>query len=143
MSDPDSRAAHNALVFERFDMTGIATVRHKVAHCAESTGLDAESLDDFVLAVNELVTNAVRHGGGQGWLRLWRDGERLVCEVSDQGAGITDGASNGRDKPAPHVAGGWGMWLARELSETMIVITGPDGTTVRISMVVPDPPVVQ
>jgi serine/threonine-protein kinase RsbW len=130
-----SHAAH-ALVFERFDMTGIASLRHEVARCAEAVGLEGESLDDFVLAVNELVTNAVRHGGGAGWLRMWREDERLVCEVTDRGGGILDG-SNGRDKPSPHVAGGWGLWLARELSATMAVATGPGGTTVRISSVVP------
>ena len=39
---------------------------------------------------SELATNAVRHGGGSGRLRLWTDDQVLVCEVSDTGAGITD-----------------------------------------------------
>jgi anti-sigma regulatory factor (Ser/Thr protein kinase) len=138
MSDTGrSAAGTTTLVFERFDVTGIASLRHDVATCAEAAGLAGEALDDFVLAVNELVTNAVRHGGGHGRLRLWHDGTQLVCEVTDQGAGIVDGASNGRDKPSPNVAGGWGMWLARELSETMTVMTGPEGTTVRISAAIP------
>lgn len=134
MNDIEGPAAGTmALVFEQFDMTGIATLRHDVTHCAEMAGLAGEALDDFVLAINELVTNAVRHGGGRGWLRLWHHGNLLVCEVSDQGAGIVDGATNGHVKPPPYVAGGWGMWLARELSDTMTIDTGPDGTTVRIS----------
>ncbi|HEU4422948.1 MAG TPA: ATP-binding protein [Pilimelia sp.] len=139
MSDIEGPTAGTlALVFEQFDMSGIATLRHDVTRCAEAAGLAGEALDDFVLAINELVTNAVRHGGGRGWLRLWHDGDRLVCEVSDRGAGIVDGATNGHVKPSPYVAGGWGMWLARELSDMMTIDTGPDGTTVRISAVIPN-----
>ncbi|WP_430285336.1 ATP-binding protein, partial [Salmonella enterica] len=38
--------------------------------------------------VHEVITNAVRHGGGAGRIRLWRDGPQLHCQVIDSGAGI-------------------------------------------------------
>ncbi|MFJ6198330.1 ATP-binding protein [Micromonospora sp. NPDC092111] len=121
------------LIAEAFDQAQVTELRHSVTSCAHSAGLDGQRLDDFVLAVNELITNAVRHGGGRGWLRLWRHGGELVCEVSDHGHGISDQRLDDRSRPAPDTAGGWGLWLARELSDTMLVETGTAGTTVRIS----------
>ncbi|MGK5443281.1 ATP-binding protein [Micromonospora sp. URMC 105] len=121
------------LIAEAFDQAQVTELRHSVTSCAHAAGLDGQRLDDFVLAVNELITNAVRHGGGQGWLRLWRAADELVCEVSDHGRGISAQRLGDRSRPAPDTAGGWGLWLARELSDAMEVETSPAGTTVRIS----------
>ncbi|MEV1142393.1 ATP-binding protein [Micromonospora sp. NPDC049799] len=124
------------LIAEAFDQAQVTELRHSVTSCAHAAGLGGQRLDDFVLAVNELITNAVRHGGGRGWLRLWRQSGRLVCEVSDHGHGISAHRLNDRSRPAPDTAGGWGLWLARELSDTMEVETGTAGTLVRISAAV-------
>lgn len=121
------------LIAEAFDQAQVTELRHSVTSCAHAAGLDGQRLDDFVLAVNELITNAVRHGGGQGWLRLWQGADELVCEVSDHGRGISAQRLGDRSRPAPDTAGGWGLWLARELSDAMEVETSPAGTTVRIS----------
>ncbi|SCG57631.1 ATP-binding protein [Micromonospora inositola] len=121
------------LISEAFDQAQVTELRHSVTSCAHAAGLSDERLDDFVLAVNELITNAVRHGGGQGSLRLWRQAGELVCEVADDGSGISSGRLDDRSRPAADTAGGWGLWLARELSDTMEVVTGEAGTTVRIS----------
>ncbi|GAA4673635.1 hypothetical protein Prum_032090 [Phytohabitans rumicis] len=107
-------------------------LRHAVASCVAAAGLVGQRLDDFVLAVNELITNAVRHGGGTGQIRLWRADGTLECEVSDAGNGF-DGGAPTDSRPAPDSPSGWGLWLARRLSDHMDVRTGPDGTTVRIS----------
>jgi serine/threonine-protein kinase RsbW len=96
-------------------------------------GLVGQRLDDFVLAVNELLTNAVRHGGGKGRLRLWRRGDVVVCEVSDHGGGFDETRLSTAARPVADTPGGWGLWLAGKLSDRMEVQTGPAGTTVRIS----------
>ncbi|WP_319459484.1 ATP-binding protein [Micromonospora sp. RTP1Z1] len=121
------------LISEAFDQAQVTALRHSVTSRAHAAGLDGQRLDDFVLAVNELITNAVRHGGGQGSLRLWRRPGELVCEVTDYGNGISSRRLDDRSRPAPDTAGGWGLWLARELSDTMEVETGEAGTAVRIS----------
>ncbi|MFI5832533.1 ATP-binding protein [Micromonospora sp. NPDC051300] len=121
------------LIAEAFDQAQVTELRHSVTSCAHAAGLAGQRLDDFVLAINELITNAVRHGGGQGWLRLWVRGGDLVCEVADHGHGISERRLRDRDRPAPETAGGWGLWLARELSDTMEVETGEAGTVVRIT----------
>ncbi|MBO4162479.1 MULTISPECIES: ATP-binding protein [Micromonospora] len=121
------------LIAEAFDQAQVTELRHSVSSCAHAAGLSGQRLDDFVLAVNELITNAVRHGGGQGWLRLWRRPGELVCEVADHGNGMSEQQLDDRSRPAPDTAGGWGLWLARELSDAMEVESGAAGTTVRIS----------
>lgn len=139
MADADFRSpsarvsAEDTLLADSFDEGDITALRHAVTAHATAAGLTHQRRDDFVLAVNEIVTNAVRHGGGHGWLRLWREADRVVCEVSDSGAGFgTEWLSN-RDRPAANTAGGWGLWLAEQLSDDMTVCSGPEGTTVRIS----------
>jgi anti-sigma regulatory factor (Ser/Thr protein kinase) len=101
-----------------------------VASCAEAAGLADGRLEDFVVAVNELLTNAVRHGGGSGHVELWREDGFVVCEVIDQGTGLADPRP---DRPPVDEPGGWGLWLAGELTDAIEIETGAEGTTVRIS----------
>jgi serine/threonine-protein kinase RsbW len=128
------------LLTDHFDRGQVTELRHTFASCAAAAGLTGQRLDDFVLAVNELLTNAVRHGGGRGELRLWLADDTLVCEVADGGLGIGADHLANHDRPAPDTAGGWGLWLADQLSDTMVVMTGPGGTTVRISTALTDLP---
>ncbi|WBB92603.1 ATP-binding protein [Verrucosispora sp. WMMC514] len=123
---------HALLIADAFDQAQVTELRHSVAACAGAAGLRDERLDDYVLAVNELITNAVRHGGGRGWLRLWKEPGLVLCEVADHGPGISTQELGNRNRPAPDTAGGWGLWLARELTDAMDVETGSAGTTVRI-----------
>jgi serine/threonine-protein kinase RsbW len=117
-----------------FDHSTITALRHAVASCAARAGLTSGRLDDFVVAVNELLTNAVRHGGGHGRLTLRHTGDQVICEVNDSGPGLT--APFGGDPPARPAAdqpGGWGLWLAEELTDHFEITSGPAGTTVRVS----------
>lgn len=125
--------ASTPLINVAFNHAEVTDLRHTVASCARASGLAGQRLDDFVLAVNELITNAVRHGGGAGWLRFWAEDHTVMCEVSDAGGGIAQEQLGTQGRPAPHVAGGWGLWLAEQLSDHMVLKTGPAGTTVRIS----------
>lgn len=73
-----------------------------------------ECAQDFVQAVQEIVANAVEHGGGHGWVRLWMSGGELVCEVGDEGHGVHD-LTTGTRAPARSDRRGRGLWLARQL----------------------------
>jgi len=129
----------DVLLTEPFDHSRVTTLRHSVASCAGESGLSGERLDDFVVAVNELLTNAVRHGGGRGLLRLWRSADAIVCEVSDGGPGL-DGSLDQHHRPRPDTPGGWGLWLAGELTDTFQMASGATGTAVRISCRTDSPP---
>ena len=121
-----------------FDTDALFTLRSAVAAHAADLGA-GHTVDDAVLVAHELASNAVRHGGGVGRLRLWRSGDRLVCQVSDSGSGLSDPEHAGIGRPAPAVPGGRGLWIARQLSEVHIR-TGPDGTTITAALPVTRPP---
>ena len=104
-----------------------------MASCAEAAGLSGGRLEDFVVAVNELLTNAVRHGGGAGHVALWREDDSVVCEVTDHGDGLAVPRPDVPDRPSASEPGGWGLWLAGEMTDTIDIQSGAEGTTVRIS----------
>jgi anti-sigma regulatory factor (Ser/Thr protein kinase) len=115
-----------------FGPDGLARLRDVVAALANACGLARARVEDLVLAVHELATNSVRHGGGRGTCRLWREGAKLVCEVSDRGW-ITDPMA-GRRRPATDQLGGRGLWLVNQLCDAMELRSSPDGTVVRVWM---------
>jgi serine/threonine-protein kinase RsbW len=127
-----------ALLVEDFDAEQITPVRHAVSRRAENAGLRGQRLEDFVLAVNEIVTNAVRHAGGGGSLRMWSADGEVLCEVTDKGAGIPSERLNGQALPPSHAISGRGLWLARHLVDEVDVRTGDAGTIVTLKSAVDD-----
>ncbi|WP_144022465.1 SpoIIE family protein phosphatase [Asanoa hainanensis] len=122
------------LLDEAFDRAGVASLRRRVADEAARHGMADEAADDFVAAVNEVMTNAIRHGGGAGTLRLLlADDAGLVSEVRDRGAGFPAAAFLARvERPVPSSTGGMGLWIAQQTSRLHIE-SGPTGTLVRIT----------
>jgi anti-sigma regulatory factor (Ser/Thr protein kinase) len=123
-----------AEVFGReFTAADVTELRHDLRRHAEGCGLRDDDLDDFVAAVNELVTNAVRHGGGRGRLRLTVNADTLVADVSDRGEGFSGKLPVAAGPPASDTPGGRGILLARLLSDTLLISDGPDGVTVTVT----------
>ncbi|HEX7746783.1 MAG TPA: ATP-binding protein [Micromonosporaceae bacterium] len=112
----------------------LPAVRQQVAAVARRCGLTPERVSDWVTAVNELMTNAVCHGGDAGQLRVWETG-RLICEVRDNGPGFSaaDYASP-RNRPTLSAAGGMGLWIAQQMADDLQIDSSAAGTAVRISM---------
>ncbi|MCK2220897.1 ATP-binding protein [Actinomadura sp. ATCC 31491] len=108
----------------------ITFLRRTVAEHAAYEGLSGRRLEDFVLAVNEITTNAVVHGGGHGRLRLWSHAGLLWCEVADEGPGLPPGWIGDRPPPAGLSGGGRGLWLTRMLCDHITIVSGPGGTVV-------------
>ncbi|MER7519270.1 anti-sigma factor RsbA family regulatory protein [Streptomyces sp. NPDC126499] len=96
---------------------------------AQRLGLAGQRLSDAELAVAELTTNSVVHGGGRGTLALWSEAGRLVGEVRDGGR-LTDPLA-GRRPPEPGQIGGRGLMLVHYVADLVRVHTGDEGTTVR------------
>lgn len=120
-----------------FAESSLADTRAAVHHHAREQGLLGERLEDFVMAVNECLVNVLAHGGGQGRLRLWREGETLLCEVRDSGGGIPSRYLDESELPEPSQLGGRGIWLIRRLTDGAVFATGPAGTTVLIAKKLP------
>jgi serine/threonine-protein kinase RsbW len=121
------------LLSEVFDRSRVTALRHVVTSTVATAGLSGDRLDDFVVAVNELLTNAVRHGGGSGEVLVWCEHGSVVCEVRDKGTGLRTPPPDPAERPVANQPGGWGLWLAGRLTDTLELSTGAEGTSVRIS----------
>ncbi len=129
LPEPPTAVLYNA----RFDRDSLRVLRDQVTAHAAAEGLTGRRMTDLVFAVHELACNSVLHGGGTGTLRLWREGDRVVCEVRDRGV-IEDGLV-GRRRPAGEV-GGAGLWLVNQLADLVQLRSAPEfGTVVRVQMV--------
>jgi serine/threonine-protein kinase RsbW len=79
--------------------------------------LAQEALDDALLVVSELVTNAVQHGAGDIELRIDFDGRRVTGDVNDEGMPFTQSPrAHGADQIGGHglnlvarIANSWGL----------------------------------
>jgi anti-sigma regulatory factor (Ser/Thr protein kinase) len=118
-----------------FDGDGLFSLRAAVAAHSASLGAGEELVEELVMVANELASNAIRHGGGTGRLRLWRDGDLIHCEVSDDGPGLED-AEAGRERVPLTAYGGRGLWVVRQMSQLVDVRTGPKGATVTAALLV-------
>lgn len=113
-----------------FDRADLAAVRAFAHDQAVTAGLSLDRVDGLLLAVNEVATNAVLHGDGCGELRIWRDGDALVCECRDSGR-IEDPLV-GRRRPVGAQVGGFGLWIVNQLCELVQVRSTPAGSVVRM-----------
>lgn len=105
-------------------------VRVFVSKCAAEAGLAHERLPELVLAVNELVTNSLRHADTGGTVRAWRDQASLVVEVTD--GGHIDEPLVGRRRPASSADGGFGLWIVNQLCDLVEIRSLPGGSVVRL-----------
>lgn len=112
---PSSAEEHN------FSVGTLAHMRKIVT--AYANWLRREQIEDLVLAVNELATNSILHASGRGVLRMWREGDTAVCEVSDSGSGFP---------PSFTGLSGFGIVMVNLLCDLVRTHTSHTGTTVRV-----------
>jgi anti-sigma regulatory factor (Ser/Thr protein kinase) len=121
-----------------FGREDITQVRHQVAALLTDAGLTGDRLHGFVLAVNEVITNVVLHGGGQGRLVLRVDGGAAHCAVSDAGPGIPAHLRSAPVAPDTSEVGGRGIWLAYQLCDEVTMDSGEVGTTIGLQILLPE-----
>lgn len=113
-----------------FDLDRLRDVRAIADRLAADFGLSDCRASEFVLAVDELATNSVRHGGGGGRMRIWPDADDLVGEIHD--AGRVDQPLAGRVHPLLNDENGRGLWLVNQLCDLVETRSTPTGTTIRL-----------
>jgi anti-sigma regulatory factor (Ser/Thr protein kinase) len=118
------------------DPSEIAEVRTAVRGIAERGGF-GERASDLVLALDELIANAQEHGRPPIEVSCWIDG-RVVVEVSDVGEGFDRARVWDTHPPEPYGQRGRGLWITRQLTDLVSILSGERGTTVRIELS-PDP----
>jgi anti-sigma regulatory factor (Ser/Thr protein kinase) len=115
-----------------FTTDGLASVRRFVSLGAADASLERARADDLVLAVNELAANSLRHGGGTGTLRMWKEVGILMCEVRD--SGHIEEPLAGRTPPTPTQSTGRGLWIVHQLCDLVQIRSTPAGSIVRVHM---------
>jgi anti-sigma regulatory factor (Ser/Thr protein kinase) len=121
-----------AAVLTGVTAANVAEVRRRVAAAAQRLGMSPDRYDPFVVAVNEIVINAIRHGGGRADVTILAARAELVVEVRDRGSGLPAGTTG--QLPPPTQAGGRGLWLVDQLCRDVTFDSGPTGTTVRLAL---------
>ena len=117
------------------DVTDFIDLRHRVAAELATVAGSRDAIDDYLLAVDEMSSNAARHGRPPIDLRLWTAPDRIVCTIADRGPGWDDpfagyGPAHGEDLSR----GGMGLWLARQLCDHVDITTDAEGTRVRLTL---------
>ncbi|RIV37061.1 sensor histidine kinase [Micromonospora radicis] len=109
-----------------------AQARAAVHRVGQGGRLSEDDLDDFVVAVSETVTNALRHGCPPVRLRLWAAPERVVATVRDGGRGPADPYA-GLLLAADGKPGGLGLWITHQSCNHVTQRRDAEGFTLRLT----------
>jgi anti-sigma regulatory factor (Ser/Thr protein kinase) len=116
-----------------FDRDRLGELRALVAAESAGAGMSPARVDDFVIAVNEVATNSVMHGGGRGIARIWCEVDDMVCEIRDAGV-ITDPLVD-RTRPDRDPLDARGLWTVNGLCDLVQLRSSPgEGSVVRLLM---------
>lgn len=108
----------------------LARARGHILDRAIAAGVDPGTAVALSIAANEVLTNALVHGGGEARLSIWAEDGRFICQVEDAGVGIEDPIAGYR--PPGGGIGGRGLWLARQLVDLMEILPSERGATIRL-----------
>ncbi len=110
----------------------LGRAREYADQAAVSFGFAERERFEFVYAVNEAVTNAIRHGtadeSGTIGLHIAGDGDRLTVDVCDSGPFVAPVA----DDDEPMHDHGRGFGLMAKLMDDVEVLARREGTTLRL-----------
>lgn len=121
-----------------YDRDTLHALRAYVAGFCTSVDLIDRRREDLVTSVSEIASNSIRHGGGHGTLRIWRQDGGVVCELRD--AGRIDAPLAGRELPPLTARGGRGLWMTNQLCDLVQIRSPNEGTVVRLHVRVPTEP---
>jgi anti-sigma regulatory factor (Ser/Thr protein kinase) len=121
--------ADPVLLVRAFSPAAVRPLRALVHGRLSAAGLRELPLSKFLLAIHEAVVNAVVHGGGSGRLWLWRHGDSLWCEISDDGPGLPADATTPTLPLDTEAGTGRGLWLISEVCTSLDITTAPTGGT--------------
>jgi anti-sigma regulatory factor (Ser/Thr protein kinase) len=117
------------------DVHDLGALRRDIGLPLLAEGVSGEQVDDLAVAVHELATNGLRHGEPPVTVRVWLTPGRVVCTITDRGAGFDDpftGYVRGAGGELPE--GQFGLWLARQLCDEVVPYRTQEGFTVRLTM---------
>ncbi|MDG4826253.1 sensor histidine kinase [Asanoa sp. WMMD1127] len=107
-----------------------AQARHAVR--LVDPGLPVDDIEELVVAVSEVVTNALRHGLPPVRVRYWSGADRIVVAVTDGGTGPEDPFA-GLLPSRENATGGLGLWITHQSCNYVTFARDADGFTLRLT----------
>ncbi|HEX8771340.1 MAG TPA: SpoIIE family protein phosphatase [Acidimicrobiales bacterium] len=102
----------------------IPLARHLFADWLEHLAVDDSERSDLILVVSELCSNALSHSSGAPRslaLRAWAEGDAIVVEVEDDGAGFEIEDHYDDEMPDLDVEKGRGLYVVEALTDDISV----------------------
>ncbi|SDY37187.1 Anti-sigma regulatory factor (Ser/Thr protein kinase) [Modestobacter sp. DSM 44400] len=122
-------------VLSLIDLDDMRVMRRSVHRALADSDLDQDTVEDFVLAIDEIVANAAEHGVPPVDVRLWSGMGRLLCSITDRGACFDDPLAGYGPAHGDMAVGGMGLWLARRSVDSLVAAPAEEsggGCTVRL-----------
>jgi anti-sigma regulatory factor (Ser/Thr protein kinase) len=120
----------SSVVLLPYAPSSVAVARQRLSTELQDCGVFSAAIDDAVLVVSELLSNALRHAHPlpSGMVRVaWlRSNEHIEVAVSDGGAATEPRAG----RPTLASLGGSGLGIVESVAESWGVRHDPDSTTV-------------
>ncbi|MGI5466268.1 anti-sigma factor RsbA family regulatory protein [Streptomyces sp. CA-132043] len=111
----------------------LAGLREFTLRQARAAGLPATRIDNLMICADEAAANTVRHGAGHGTCWIWTTHTEVLCEISDP-KGTLNAALVGYLPPNIVTMDGRGMWIIRQLCDSVDIRTDHRGTRVRLHL---------
>ncbi|MCL5734722.1 MAG: SpoIIE family protein phosphatase [Actinobacteria bacterium] len=124
---PPFQHSHPVRLVIPADLKEVAGARQLVTQIGEAAGLSESRVFDLQVATSEAVANAIEHASTQAELLVWRLPDRLIVEVTNDGA-FRPGLSNDDTRRR-----GLGLPLMVSLADDVHVVRDPEGRT-RLSL---------
>jgi anti-sigma regulatory factor (Ser/Thr protein kinase) len=118
---------------ERLVRHDLEVVRRAVHGLLSASAATPATVDGFVVAVSEIMSNALQHGRPPVTVDVWSTPDRSVCVVSDAGDGFDDPLA-GYLTPDPPGADGLGLHAARHLCDRVSFERSGDRFEVRLAV---------
>ena len=112
---------------------GLPGLRAFVRARAAALGLTGERAALLVGAAGEVVGHLASRGV-EATVRMWRRPDTIVCDVHRPGASLDDPFCGFRPIDSARAAAGDGMWVARQVCDTVDLCETESGTTIRLSV---------
>lgn len=110
----------------------IGGLRPWLRRIGEAAGLAEDRVQDLLLAVTELATNSMVHGGGTAHVAAWTADGVVQCDVTD--AGTVRDPMVGRRRPSVASRHYRGLFLVNQLCDLVQLHSSDEGTTVRVTV---------
>jgi serine/threonine-protein kinase RsbW len=128
MSADHPTRSGDVLLRVAFDGPSLAKTRRAIDAELVAAGVSAARAATFLFGINEILINAIVHGGGGGEVTLVRSQQQLVATVEDRRP--TEPFGVPAELPPPEAGGGRGLWLAARACHSLEVGAGAHGACV-------------